>query len=113
MDKIVESPLDPGDYPELDTSKFLEENGIQIYQSLIALFQWAISIGQWDIMTAITSLQFRTQLLIDHLEIGKRVYTYLLKNWYYRICFNVPESNHKTTLEYTKRIGIIQPTIQS
>jgi len=29
------SPLEPNDHPELDTSEFLDEEGIQIYQSLV------------------------------------------------------------------------------
>ena len=41
----VTSPLDPGDHPELDTSEFLDEDGVEIYQSLIGSMQWAISIG--------------------------------------------------------------------
>ena len=40
----VSSPLTKGDHPELDTSIFLEENDIEIYQSLIGSMQWAVSI---------------------------------------------------------------------
>ena len=42
-DKVV-SPLVKGDHPELDTSIFLEENYIEIYQLLIGSMQWAVSI---------------------------------------------------------------------
>ena len=31
----VQSPLEHGDHPELDTSELLDEDGIQQYQSLI------------------------------------------------------------------------------
>jgi hypothetical protein len=43
------SPLDSNDHPKVDTSKFLDENGIQQYQSLIGSMQSAISIGRFDI----------------------------------------------------------------
>ena len=35
----VSSPLEHGDHPELDDSELLDENGIQIYQSLIGSLQ--------------------------------------------------------------------------
>jgi hypothetical protein len=40
------SLLDSNDHPEIDTSKFLDNEGIQQYQSLISSMQWAISIGR-------------------------------------------------------------------
>ena len=40
-----QSPLPDGDHPELGTSEFLDEEGIQQYQSLIGSLQWAILIG--------------------------------------------------------------------
>ena len=47
----IHAPLEPGDHPELDTSTFLD-----IYQSLIGAMQWAISIGRWDINTAVMTM---------------------------------------------------------
>ena len=43
--KNVLSPLMKGDHPELDTSKFLDEDGILMYQSLIGSMQWSITLG--------------------------------------------------------------------
>ena len=50
------SPLEKGDHPELDTSEILDETGIQQYQSLIGSLQWAISLGRFDIATAVMTL---------------------------------------------------------
>ncbi len=50
------SPLDSNDHPEVDTSKFLDEDGIQQYQSLIGSMQWAISIGRFDIAVHVSYL---------------------------------------------------------
>ena len=52
----VWSPLEQGDHPELDTSEFLDEMGIEIYQSLIGSIQWAVSLGCIDITTAVMTL---------------------------------------------------------
>ena len=43
--KGCSSPLEKGDHPELDTSAFLEEDDIEIYQSLIGSIQWAVTLG--------------------------------------------------------------------
>ena len=43
--KKYPSPLEDGDHPELDTSKFLDEDNIQKHQSLVRAIQWAVYIG--------------------------------------------------------------------
>ena len=92
-DKVV-SPLVKGDHPELDTSIFLEENDIEIYQSLIESMQWAVSIGRWDIQIAVMTLSsFRAQPRQGHLDRAKRVYCYLknLKHFKIRFCTEEPD----------------------
>ena len=60
---------------ELDTSPFLDEDYTQTYQSLIESIQWAITIGKWDINTAVMILsRFRAQPHIGHLMRVKRMY---------------------------------------
>ena len=69
-----QSPLQKGDHPELETTAFLDDEGIEIYQSLIGTMQWAISIGRWDIQCAVMSLSsYRVQPQVGHLEHTKRV----------------------------------------
>ena len=50
------SPLDQGDHPELDDSEFLDDDGVQQYQSLIGCLQWAISLGRFDIAVSVMSM---------------------------------------------------------
>jgi len=70
----VTSPLEKGDHPEIDTSKFLETDETMIYQSLIGSMQWLISIGGFDIVSAVVSLSsFRTMPYRGHLDQVKRV----------------------------------------
>jgi hypothetical protein len=76
----VMSPLEKGDHPELDDTPFLESQGIQDYQSLIGASQWAISLGRFDIHSAIVTLSsFRSAPRVGHLERAKRVVRYLAK----------------------------------
>ena len=52
----VHSPAEANDYPKLDDSELLDAEGIQQYQSLIGMLQWIISIGRFDVQTAIMTL---------------------------------------------------------
>ena len=58
----MQSPLDSRDHPELDVSKLLDEDGIEIYHLLIRSMQWAVSIGRYDIHTAVMTM-FRYRVL--------------------------------------------------
>ena len=74
------SPLEKGDHPELDTSELLDQNGVQQYQSLIGSLQWAISLGRFDIATAVMSLSsFRSMPRRGHLDRAKRICSYLYR----------------------------------
>ena len=74
------SPLERGDHPELDTSDELELDGIKKYQSLIGLLQWVVSLGRFDIATAVMTLSsFRTAPREGHMSRIKRIIGYLSK----------------------------------
>ena len=78
--QTVTSPLEKGDHPELDTSELLDEPGIQTYQSLIGSLQWVVSIGRFDVMTAVMTLSsFRAAPRKGHLQRVQRIYGYLAK----------------------------------
>ena len=97
INQKIKSPLEPGDHPELDTSEFLDEDGVLIYQSLVGSMQWAISLGRWDIQTAVMTMSsFRAQPRIGHLQRVKRIYTYLMNQDYYKIRFDTTEPNYET-----------------
>jgi hypothetical protein len=74
------SPLEKGDHPELDTSELLDSQGIALYQSLIGALQWVITIGRFDVITAVMTLSgFRAAPRRGHLDRIKRIYGYLAK----------------------------------
>ena len=87
-----QSPLEKGDHPELDTSDFLDVDGIKKYQSLIGAIQWAVSIGRFDVSTAVMTLSsFRANPRVGHLERAKRIVGYLTKMKYAAIKFRTSE----------------------
>ena len=66
------SPLEKNDHPELDTSELLDESGVQQYQSLIGQLQWCISLGRFDIATAVMTMSgFRSAPRRGHLKRAK------------------------------------------
>ena len=99
-EKRIRSPLEKGDHPELDTSEFLDENGIKNYQSLIGSLQWAVSIGRWDIQTAIMTLSsFRAQPRRGHLDRAKRVCSFLSDFKHFNLRFRVDKPDISTIPE--------------
>jgi hypothetical protein len=86
------SPLEKNDHPETDGTEFLDEEGIQQYQSLIGSLQWAVSLGRIDITTAVMTLSsFRTVPRQGHLDRAKRVVSYLYRFKSARIRFRTHE----------------------
>ena len=78
--KAYSSPLEKNDHPELDTSEELDMEGIKQFQSLIGSLQWAISLGRFDINTAVMTLSsFRACPRDGHLQRAKRICGYLYK----------------------------------
>ena len=67
-------------HPELDLTEFLNEDDTQKYQLLISSMQWAISLGRFDIQTAVMTLSgFRCAPRLGHMECDHRVCGYLYK----------------------------------
>jgi hypothetical protein len=72
--------LESNDHPEIDSSKFLGEDNIQKYQSLIGAMQWDISIRRFDIAVHVMMMSsFRTSPCRGHLERVKCMVGYLSK----------------------------------
>jgi hypothetical protein len=76
----VSSPIEKNDHPELDTSPLLDADGIKQYQSLIGILQWSITLGRFDIATAVMTMSgYRVAPRQGHLDRLKRICGYLLK----------------------------------
>jgi hypothetical protein len=74
------SPLEKGDHPETNDMEFLDAIGTQQYQSLTGALQWSVSIGQFDITTAVMTMSsFRAMPHLGHMTCVKRMNGYLSK----------------------------------
>jgi hypothetical protein len=92
-----------GDHPEIDDSEFLEEEGIQQYQSLIGQLQWAILLGRFDIAVAIMTISaFRSAPRKGHLDQVKRICGYLsnMRHSAIRIRTEEPDYSDIPRMEY-------------
>ena len=93
--QAVASPIEKGDHPEMDTSELLDPEKVKIYQSLIGALQWVVTIGRFDIMTAVVSLSgFRAAPREGHLARVKRIYGYLAKMKHAKIRVRTEEPDH-------------------
>ena len=78
--RTYHSPLEKGDHPELDTSEELGPTDIKKFQALIGSIQWAVSLGRFDVATAVMTLsKFRANPRKGHLERAKRIVGYLVR----------------------------------
>ena len=94
------APIEPNDHPELDTSEFLDEEGTSKYQSLIGTLQWIITIGRFDVQTAVMTLSsFRAAPRMGHLERTKRIYKYIKNMRYATIRFRTTLPDYSTLPE--------------
>ena len=74
------SPLEKNDHPELDDSELLGPQDVAKYQSLIGALQWAISLGRFDVATAVMTMSgFRVAPRKGHLERVQRICGYIYK----------------------------------
>jgi hypothetical protein len=48
----MHAPLEPGDHPELDESRFCTPEEQSHYMSMIGDLQWAVSLGRIDLYAA-------------------------------------------------------------
>ena len=97
------SPLEKNDHPELDATELLDEDGIAQYQSLIGVLQWTITLGRFDIATAVMTMSgFRVAPRLGHMKRVRRICGYLLR--FRAACIRIrmdkpdysglPETNH-------------------
>jgi hypothetical protein len=96
------SPLKKGDHPELDSSDFVDGEGIAQYQTMIGQLQWCISLGRFDIFTSTMSMsRWRVAPRKGHLDRLKRIYGYLKAHCDGKIRYRVESPNMSGLPEVT------------
>ena len=74
------SPLEKNDHPEIGMSEELDETGRTIYMSLIGQLQWLVTLGCYDVATAVMTMsRFRDAPRKVHLDRVKRIFGYVRK----------------------------------
>uniref|UniRef100_A0A7S2YRE1 Reverse transcriptase Ty1/copia-type domain-containing protein n=1 Tax=Entomoneis paludosa TaxID=265537 RepID=A0A7S2YRE1_9STRA len=75
--KKMKTPLEKGDHPEIDDSELLDEEGIKKYLTMVGQLQWLISLGRFDIFSAVVSFsRYRVAPRIGHLQRLQQIYGY-------------------------------------
>lgn len=78
LPKTYMSPLEANDHPELDTSDLCPPAEITKYQSMIGALQWLVSLGKFDIFTAVMTMsRFRVAPRKGHTTRVQRIYGYV------------------------------------
>ena len=87
------------------TSKLLDPDGVQNYQSIIGSLQWAGALVQFDIATAVMTLSSLRSLNKGHLERAQRVcsYQYRMKHGMIRFVTCQPDFSTYLTLNLTEK----------
>ena len=83
-----DSPSPPNDHPEMDVSELLEDDNVEKHLSLVGQLQWAVSLGRWDIQTAVMTMSsFRVAPRPGHLDELKHICGHLRKFPHQKIRF--------------------------
>jgi hypothetical protein len=101
--KEYTSPIDKDDHPELDMTEDANPEEIKHDQSLIGSFQWAISLGRYDIFCATMSMgRFRCAPKVGHLQRLIRICGYLKKypDGAIRFQTEIPDYSHLNHVTY-------------
>ena len=93
--KKTKTPLTPKYHPELDVSELLDTEGKRLYQSLIGMLQWAVTLGRYDIHQAVMTMsRFRDMPRREHIENVKGIFSYLNNFKDASIVFNTEKFDH-------------------
>jgi hypothetical protein len=75
------SPLVKNDHPELNTSDLPDKDRIAQCQSLIGILQWTITLGRFDVGTAVmTTSRFRIAPRVGHLARLRKICGHLVRH---------------------------------
>jgi hypothetical protein len=97
------SPLENRDHPETDSSNLLDAKSTQMYQSIIGALQWMVTIGLFEITTAVMIMSgIRVAPCTGHLERVKQIYGYLskMRHLSIRVCINEPYYSDLPEMEH-------------
>jgi len=90
------SPLEAGYHPEIDETPLLSPNEVTKYRMLIGCAQWAVTLGRYDVMFAVSTMaRYSAAPREGHLKTMLRAFGYLKHYCRGRIVFDTREPEHK------------------
>ena len=76
----LDTPVLPSSHPEIDNSKPLTDDEIQVYQSYIGILRWAVELGRIDLAKATgTMARFSALLRENHMMTVLKIFPYCKK----------------------------------
>ena len=88
------SPMETGDYPEMDESDLLDQEQIAQYQMLIGRAIWDVTLGRYDVQYAKNPLVIFSQQPIEvHMNRSFRMFGYLNHHKQEKIHFHPQQIN--------------------
>jgi hypothetical protein len=82
-------PIQAGSHPELDSTQFLKDDDVQLYQSYIGVLRWAVELGRVDIAHVAGAMaRFSAAPRQGHLWIVLRIFAYCKKHDESKIVFD-------------------------
>jgi hypothetical protein len=92
--QLLDVPMPPGAHPELDTSKFLDDDTMQLYQSYIGVLRWAVELGRIDLAHAAGVMaRFSAAPRHGHMVEVLRILAYCKKHIQSKLVFDPLERN--------------------
>jgi hypothetical protein len=85
----LDVPIVAGTHPELDTSKFLDDENTQLYQSYIGVLRWAVELGRIDLAHAAGVMaRFSAAPRHGHMNEVLRILAYCKKHLQSKLVFD-------------------------
>lgn len=92
--QLLDTPMLPRSHPELDTSKFLDDENTQLYQSYIGVLRWAVELGRIDLAhSAGVMARFSAAPRHGHMVEVLRILAYCKKHIESKLVFDPSERN--------------------
>jgi Reverse transcriptase (RNA-dependent DNA polymerase) len=85
----LDIPMQPGTHPELDITKYLDDDDTQLYQSYIGILRWAVELGRIDLAhSAGVMARFAAAPRQGHLYQVLHIFAYCKKHLESKVVFD-------------------------
>jgi hypothetical protein len=87
--KILNVTIQPGSHPEMDVTKFLRDNVVQLYQRYIGITRWAVELDRIDLAHAAGAMDRNLAAPLEgHMFVVLRMFAYCKKHMDSKLVFD-------------------------